>query len=780
MRGFVRLGLAAALLAVPARAADKAKVVDRVCRKPAVTDFKVTCDRWPDGTDLRQFGLDAIRIEGAATNEQKALAVWRWMRRCTMRTNGQSPREGRRWVDASKILNVYGAHHCGGLSLLLTDIWRSIGYPARRLYRHGHTLGDLWYEDTDGVGRYHTFDNNYGWFVYTRDGSRIAHAEEIGADFSLYDHLSRTHVPWIDKKCWCWGWCHMPQMALPRPRTMNLHPGESVTRLWGNIGVPHHDNVGVRPWDENDQPPYKRAFGNGISACVIEFGPGWKDSLAAEPVNATVRDGALVQADPAKPAEVIYRVWLPYIVADGSVTLKATGAVTVETDRGQDWRTVRSGVDYTEQGLTKKNGGPPGRYSYLLRVRLAGGGTVHGLVVRNVVQLNSRSLPTLLAGENKITVHGKLAEGYAVRVKYVWDDVDGKERAHEAVATSLPFSYTIRTAGEDWDDVTCRRITTAVVPDDGKGSRVVRDVPAPSVVPDGPLPSADVRTIIGPEKPPELKSTDAYVKDLASEDLDVRRRAAASLIVKRDPKAWDALRKLATEDVTQAKLHAIQALFWTDRKRAAPFLRKVLTRDESIRFAKKDTKFGTGTNENCVGTIAAMCGLAGFTELVPELNERAWKSSTNGRWAVVRALGRLNDPRGYPAIRRFCKSGNLDTTTIACKAAGRVKDPEAIRNAARWLRSRRYPIRTLNAIEAIGRAGVTGHTDIVLEQLERRRSSEDWRARCASALARVGEPGKCIGPLETLLEEEKWPWVRERLRAALAALRERAKTQEPN
>ncbi len=57
---------------------------------------------------------------------------------------------------------------------------------------------------------------------------RIATAEEIGADFSLNDHPSRTHIPWIDKKMWMWGWCHMVQMALPGPRWMNLHPGETV------------------------------------------------------------------------------------------------------------------------------------------------------------------------------------------------------------------------------------------------------------------------------------------------------------------------------------------------------------------------------------------------------------------------------------------------------------------------------------------------------------------------------------------------------------------------
>jgi len=548
-----------------AAAAEMPKITSGVCRRPAVTDFKVVCDRWPDGTDLRRFGLDAIRIENAHTDEDKALAVWRWMRRCTMRTNGHAPREGRRWVDASKILNVYGAHHCGGLSLLLTDIWRSIGYRARRLYRHGHTLGDLWYVDKDGVGRYHTFDNNYGWFVYTRDGRRIAHAEDIGADFSLYEHPSRTHVPWIDKKMWMWGWCHMPQMALPGPRTMNLHPGETVARLWGNVGVPHHDNVGVRPWDEKDQPPYKREFGNGTFSWIVDFGPDWRDSLAAEPVNATTKDGVLKQVDPTKPAEVVYRVWLPYIIADGQVTLKATANVTVETDRGKTWRTVKPGESYVKQGLTKTNGGPPGRYACLLRLRLTDGAKVSQLAVTNTVQLNFRSLPTLLAGRNRITLSGNLRKGCAVEVTYIWNDRDGEGRTHSAIATALPFSYTIDAAGKDWGDVVCKKIVTRVVPDDGKGSRVVKDVPKPSVAPDGPLDQADVRTVIGPKTAPKFKTTPEYIADLKSNDPDVRRLAASALTAKRDPKAWDALVNVALEDVTQAKMHAIQAGAVLDR-----------------------------------------------------------------------------------------------------------------------------------------------------------------------------------------------------------------------
>ncbi len=42
----------------------------------AASDVTVTCDRWPDASDLRQFGLDAVRLSGAGSDSEKAQAVW--------------------------------------------------------------------------------------------------------------------------------------------------------------------------------------------------------------------------------------------------------------------------------------------------------------------------------------------------------------------------------------------------------------------------------------------------------------------------------------------------------------------------------------------------------------------------------------------------------------------------------------------------------------------------------------------------------------------------------
>ena len=92
-------------------------------KKPAAHDVWVSCDRWPDGSDMRRFGMDAIRLSRATTDHEKALAVYRWVRRWMIFNNrrGCSTERlnpdtiGHPWVmQGDKLLNVYGVHWCGG------------------------------------------------------------------------------------------------------------------------------------------------------------------------------------------------------------------------------------------------------------------------------------------------------------------------------------------------------------------------------------------------------------------------------------------------------------------------------------------------------------------------------------------------------------------------------------------------------------------------------------------------------------------------------------------
>ncbi len=164
--------------------------------KPDATNVTVVCDRWPDCSDLRQFSLDAIRLSGAKTEQEKAQAVWRWMRRVKLQTNGQAPcdpfhpeRDGAQVNDPIKIMNVYGAHWCSGLGRVTALMWRALGYEGHAVHRASHGMAGLRYKDYDGVSRFHLFDCNFGGFTLDRKARRILTMDEFSTNYYQWMHV---------------------------------------------------------------------------------------------------------------------------------------------------------------------------------------------------------------------------------------------------------------------------------------------------------------------------------------------------------------------------------------------------------------------------------------------------------------------------------------------------------------------------------------------------------------------------------------------------------------
>ena len=46
-----------------------------LCEVPASNGVLVNNNRWPDGSDARHFGLDAVRLSKAKTDHEKALVI---------------------------------------------------------------------------------------------------------------------------------------------------------------------------------------------------------------------------------------------------------------------------------------------------------------------------------------------------------------------------------------------------------------------------------------------------------------------------------------------------------------------------------------------------------------------------------------------------------------------------------------------------------------------------------------------------------------------------------
>ena len=646
----LRPGLVTACLLLPAVvAADPPNYSTPVCREPAVNRLKVLCDRWPDTSTFSEFAADVFRLEGARTDEEKALAAWKWTRRLLVFPEKDPPtdRGGSSRPNPAKLLNVWGVHWCDGQARTMELVLRSVGIPAQKLYKGGHTLCEAYWLDADQVGRWHLFDVSEHWFVRTRDGSRIASAADIARDRSLVYRPSAGPALAHHKSDNLYGWIHADHLPLNQGGRIpvQMRPGEAFGRLWGNLGKPFLDTADPKmpyqyAWELG---PYPNTYGNG----TWTFEDPTASRTLTPPVNCRFSDGVLGPADPAQPAELTYRILTPYVISDLNLDLAVEGGtarVELSENNGRTWKAFdRPAADGKSplklapvvREVGRKPGAdtdhppepvPPsafGRYDVQVRVTLAPGAwRVSRLRFTTTVQTNLRSLPQLQPGENGITLSGELARGHAVRVTYAWDDSAGRCRTNVTVACELPYRYTIRTAGRRWADVRCTSLLVETIPSDGQSSRTV--VKEPSMPLEKGEPEPGVEALLGRAPVSPLKPLDDYLAALASaRDAESLHEALSGLRVIGDPRAYEAVRRVALQNIDAPKLQALQTLYWLDRRRAiADFLGIVFDREPGIRYKTgpvENVKQREGDVFSVAGQLSCFLADERAVEAVPAL-----------------------------------------------------------------------------------------------------------------------------------------------------------------
>jgi hypothetical protein len=749
----------------------------------AVTNIRVVNDRWPDAGSPESFGRDAIRLAGAETPEEQAIAVWRFIQQVTeVGTVPKEPAYGNFYIlSPEKLLNVYGVHWCDGLSRIMTMTWRALGYRADKLYKFGHTLADIHYRDADGVERWHVFDLSQHWYVYDRSGAHIATKEELALDHSLQYYPSRTPIP--DKPSPMQpSWVHAGHLNLkPHAMGISLRLGERIEFLFGNEGKPYMNLFPAGGRRDFEHGPYPLTYGNGRLITRPQV-----DAMAEEDVLSV---------------EIPYVISAAFLDFRGAVeTPGGSFRISLSTDGGTSWKTLwqteaeHAGAFHVEaldfcppfnphKDRTIDRITPFGRYDYKLKVELVGG-RLDDLEVTTVFQHNLFALPMLWPGVNRMSVGGAAAPGTGLKITRRWDDSRGQGHRHEQIFTALPAEYVIEAKGQQWQDVRSRSmsiesvtVSDPMTPSVGHvGTETSQDLPYPTVR------SIGKRTA---RQPQFERDAEQLADALQRGDRSVIADRIVALAALGDPRGAPLLARVVIKDATSPawhKLLACQALYQSIGEEALPVLMRVLERDPDIVWAKPAGKWTADAMwlHTAAAVVAILVDVGDFPEkekvadliaatLRGERTQKPLKDIYRGgeiAWGLMRALGHLGGERHVDLLRRYL-ADKSDEAAIASEALIRIGDPSVLPDLIGLLHDAQYPPVRTAAIKGIGRFGGHEHAAMLYPFLEH--WDEDFRAAAAAALGDIGNR-EAIAFLQDALEVETFPWVREVMRDSFEML----------
>ena len=454
--------------------------------RPAVAraqeGIRVTTDKTVDTRSLESIVRDVVRLSGAKTDDEKAIAIHNWLHHTIFHC--AYPTEKRpQSVGPLKVINVYGWGLCGGQHTVLKALFETAGWKVRYRGWRGHTTIETYYVD-----RWHYFDVFLKCYYWTKDRKTIAGQDDIIKDPSIVldgpkdgrvppNHYlvcgdsakgvvsgcqgSKPHQTARPEQ----GWAsvtgrdrgYKPLLSLPPGASLRLewraHPGQTA----GDVRNRH--TCGTKDFRSDKvlgpilQHYGPRTYANGR----FVYAPDLASAAGIELSGARVRGGK-VAATSGKGAAV-FDLALPYAYTSGRIEAEfegGEGKLSVSGDGGKTWRPAPAG-----------DVSPLLRQNYDVRIKAEFAGALAKFRFEATVQHNRSSQPHLVNGPNAVTVSSvdnKMTSGRVLTVAYAYQEArvpdparvkrwDGREvkygetRTVKREMSDLPHTWSVEVGG---------------------------------------------------------------------------------------------------------------------------------------------------------------------------------------------------------------------------------------------------------------------------------------------------------------------------------------------
>jgi hypothetical protein len=413
--------------------------------------------------------LTAEITRGCATDEEKAMAIFNWVR-----THGNHQYSGDiQSLNPVLFFNVFGYGICAYFASAQTGLARAAGLNARVWEIYRHTVGEIFYD-----GQWHMLDPDMQLFFLNPDNRTVASIEELEKDLGFYTrteayqrtfedaygHIRNEHQSKHDtfrydlKHPRYVQYDYDPYIYAGWRMDYTLQPGERISRSWKGNGK-HNDYREASRFKLNEEEPHKTwppvQYGNGY--VLFRLRPDHPEMVTCQEYR-NIRcsaEGLLVDTpqdsrDGSRSC-FIYRRPLPYLIVGGWVR----GAAFREGDTAYDhvslvgykkapgmekqplYQQELPGCHRFDINLDDFLYPGKGQYAYEHGIRAvlaayAGNDppTRTGLAeleVKTEFQVQPRSLPALSLGENRVEMlHGMPAgTPFRARITHIWTERHG-------------------------------------------------------------------------------------------------------------------------------------------------------------------------------------------------------------------------------------------------------------------------------------------------------------------------------------------------------------------